>query len=91
VAVVVRSRWLRCRGSDGCDSIVGRSPRFSAFTIGSSRVCGGTVGTVNIGSRAPACPLLMLRCTRGGPLSYKTSAPDQDADRIGFLIQRSHS
>jgi hypothetical protein len=56
VAVVVRSRWLRCRGSDGCDSAVSRSPRFSAFTVGSSRVCGGTVGTVNIGSRAPACP-----------------------------------
>jgi hypothetical protein len=49
-----------------------------------TRVCGGTVGTVNIGSRAPACPLLLLRCTRGGTLPYKASALNQDVNRIGF-------
>jgi hypothetical protein len=32
------------------------------------------VGTVNIGSRAPMCPLLLLRYVREGPLSYKTNA-----------------
>jgi hypothetical protein len=42
------------------------------------------VGTANVGSRAPACPLLLLRCARGDPLPYTTSAPDQGADRIGF-------
>jgi hypothetical protein len=57
-----------------------------------ARVCGGTVGMVNVGSRASACPpLLMLRCVRGGTLPYKTSAPDQGVDRISFPIQRSHS
>jgi hypothetical protein len=30
-----------------------------------ARVCGGTVDTVNIGSHAPVCPLLILRCVRG--------------------------
>jgi hypothetical protein len=56
-----------------------------------ARVCSGTVVTVNVGSRAPACPFLLLRCVRGGPLPYKTSAPDQGADRIGKPIRRSHS
>jgi hypothetical protein len=39
------------------------------------------VGTVNVGSRDP---LLLLCCARGGSLPYKTSAPDQGANRIGF-------
>jgi hypothetical protein len=42
------------------------------------------VGSVNIGSRAPVCPLLLLRCARGDPLPYKASAPDQGAYRIDF-------
>jgi hypothetical protein len=43
------------------------------------------VGTVNVGSRAPVCPpfIVALR-ERGGPLSYKASASDQGANRIGF-------
>jgi hypothetical protein len=49
-----------------------------------ARVCGGTVGTVNVGFHAPACPRLLLRCARGGPLPYKASAPDQGANLIGF-------
>jgi hypothetical protein len=51
-----------------------------------ARVCGGTVDTMNIGSRALTCPLLILRCVRGDPPPYKLSAPDQDADWIGFPI-----
>jgi hypothetical protein len=51
-----------------------------------ARVCGGTVDTVNVGSHAPACPLLILCCIRGGPLPYKVSAPDQGANWIGFPI-----
>jgi hypothetical protein len=47
------------------------------------------VGTANVYSRAPACPLLLWRCVRGGPLPYTAGAPDQGADRIGFLIWRS--
>jgi hypothetical protein len=47
------------------------------------------VGTVNVDSRALACPLLLWRCARGGPLPYTTTAPDQDADRISFPIRRS--
>jgi hypothetical protein len=39
------------------------------------------MGTVNVGSCGP---LLLLRCARGGPLSYKASAPDQGVNRIGF-------
>jgi hypothetical protein len=49
-----------------------------------ARVCGGTVGTVNVGFRAPAFPFLLLRCARGGSLPYKTSAPDQDVNQIDF-------
>jgi hypothetical protein len=39
---------------------------------------------VNVGSRAPTCPLLLLRYARGGPLPYKASAPDQGTNRIDF-------
>jgi hypothetical protein len=40
-----------------------------------ARVCGGTVDTVNVGSRAPACPLLILCCARGGSLPQERQAP----------------
>jgi hypothetical protein len=43
----------------------------------------------NVGFRAPACPLLLWRCVRGGPLPYTTGTPDQDADQIDFPIRRS--
>jgi hypothetical protein len=45
-----------------------------------ARVSGGTVDTVNVGSCTPACPLLILHYVRGGPLPYKTGAPDQGVD-----------
>jgi hypothetical protein len=57
----------------GCRGEVSQSPRFSAS-------CGGTVRTANVGSRAPAYPFLLWRCTRGGPLPYTAVAPDQGMD-----------
>jgi hypothetical protein len=44
------------------------------------RVCGGTVDMVNVGSRAPACPLFnMALCERGPTATRMAGAPDQDA------------
>jgi hypothetical protein len=43
------------------------------------------VGTVNIGSRALACPPFIIALRERGPLPYTISAPDQGADRISFL------
>jgi hypothetical protein len=52
------------RGDGGAMSF---SPRFSTLRISPiARVCGGTVNTVNIGSRALACPIFILRCAREG-------------------------
>jgi hypothetical protein len=45
-----------------------------------ARVCGGTVDTVNVGSRAPACPLFyMALCERGPTVTRTVGAPDQNA------------
>jgi hypothetical protein len=53
-----------------------QSPRFSASLIGLRvRVCGGAVGTVNVGSRAPACLTFIWRCARGGATATKRQAP----------------
>jgi hypothetical protein len=41
---------------------------------------------VNIGSHVPACPPFIVALHERGSLPYKTNAPDQDADRIDFLI-----
>jgi hypothetical protein len=71
----------------GCRGEVSQSPRFRASVIGLRSL--GFVGTLNVGSRAPACPLLLWRCARGGPLAYTAGAPDQGADRIGFPIRKS--
>jgi hypothetical protein len=49
-----------------------------------ARVCGGTVGTVNVGSHAPVCPPFIVALREGGPLPYKASAPDQGTNLIGF-------
>jgi hypothetical protein len=40
------------------------------------------VVTMNVGSRAPACPLLLLRCARGGPLPYTACAPDHVVRKV---------
>ncbi len=85
--VGVRSRSKRVVGAEArwC-----QSPRFSASLIGLRvRVCGGAVGTVNVGSRAPAGPSFIWRCARGGPLPRTAGAPDQGASRIGKPIRRS--
>jgi hypothetical protein len=79
--VGVRSRSKRVVGAEArwC-----QSPRFSASLIGLRvRVCGGAVGTVNVGSRAPADPSFIWRCARGGPLPRTAGAPDQGATQIG--------
>jgi hypothetical protein len=47
------------------------------------------MGTVNVGSRAPACPPFIVALRERGPLPYTVGAPDQGADQIGFPIQRS--
>jgi hypothetical protein len=62
-----------------------QSPRFSASLIGLRvRVCGGAVGTVNVGSRAPAKPLFYMALREGGPLSQTAGAPDQGTSQIGI-------
>jgi hypothetical protein len=52
-----RSRWSAAQWPIPLASASSRSDRLA-------RVCGGTVDTMNVGSRAPACPLLILRCER---------------------------
>jgi hypothetical protein len=55
------------------------------------RVCGSTVDTVNVGSCAPVCPLLILRCVRGAHCHTRQAPPIRA--RIGLVSQswRSHS
>jgi hypothetical protein len=68
-----RGRGRRCsvevgvrRASVGAEARWCQSPRFSASLIGLRiRVCGGAVGTVNVGSRAPTGPSFIWRCARG--------------------------
>jgi hypothetical protein len=49
------------------------------------------MGTVNVGSRAPACPPFIVALCERGPTAIHGKRPDQGADQIGFPIQRSHS
>jgi hypothetical protein len=79
IVVGVGGRWSAAQWAVPLASAPSRSDRLA-------RVCGGTVDTVNVDSRALACPLLILRCVVGDSLPYKASAPDQDADWIGFPI-----
>jgi hypothetical protein len=55
-----------------------------------ARVCGGTVDTMNIGSRATVCPILILRCVRGDPLLQERQAPPIKACDGGPSIWRDH-
>jgi hypothetical protein len=48
------------------------------------RVCGGVVGTANVGSRAPVCLTFYMVLREGGPLPQMAGAPDQGASRIGI-------
>jgi hypothetical protein len=44
------------------------------------RVCGGTVDTVNVGSRAPTCPPFNIAlCERGTTATKMAGASDQGA------------
>jgi hypothetical protein len=55
-----------------------------------ARVCGGTVDTVNVGSRASVCPLLILCCTRGGSLPQERQPPPIRARDGGPSIWGDH-
>jgi hypothetical protein len=45
-----------------------------------ARVCGGTVDTVNVGSRAPTCPPFNIALReRGATATRMADAPDQSA------------
>jgi hypothetical protein len=45
-----------------------------------ARVCGGTMDTVNVGSRAPACPPFNIALRERGSTATRTAdAPDQGA------------
>jgi hypothetical protein len=55
-----------------------------------ARVCGGTVDTVNVGSRARCAPYLILRCARGDPLPQERHAPPIKARDGGPSIWGDH-
>jgi hypothetical protein len=61
---------------------VSQSSRFSASLIGLRWLgfVGGTVGTVNVGSRAPACPSFIVVLRERGHTAIHNRHPDQDAD-----------
>jgi hypothetical protein len=40
-----------------------------------ARVCGGTVDTVNVGSRAPACPPFNIALREKGPTAIQYKRP----------------
>jgi hypothetical protein len=58
------------------------------------RVCGGTVGTMNVGSRAPACPPFIVALRERGPTAIHGRRPrsGRGSDRFPDLeIRRSLS
>jgi hypothetical protein len=90
----------RCRGRRSVTEAVGRwsvaEARWSnplapaPLLIGLRvRVCGDTVGTANVGFRAPACLTFIWRCARGAHCHKTAGAPDQGASRIEKPIRRS--
>jgi hypothetical protein len=61
--------------SDGVDA-VGFFPRFSAYGIRPSRICGKSCNTAIVGLCAPATsPLFTWCCVMGDPLPYLIDAP----------------
>jgi hypothetical protein len=57
---------------------MGFSPCFNASAIGlTTRVCGGTVSMMKVGSRALAYPPIYMRCVRGVHWHEMVGAPDQ--------------
>jgi hypothetical protein len=81
VSVGAEARWCQ-------------SPRFSASLIGLRvRVCGGAVGTVNVGSRAPAKPLFyMAHCheRQAPPIRARLRSGSRDGIRSGDNPERSY-
>jgi hypothetical protein len=72
----VRLEWRRTVGVGRRRRRSGVFPRFSAYGIGLSSVCGKSCSTTIVGLRAPATsPLFMWHYATGGPLPYMASAP----------------
>jgi hypothetical protein len=82
VGVEVVGRWRRRGGANPLAS----APLLISLRV---RVCGGAVGTVNVGSHAPACLTFYMALREGGPLPQTADAPDQGASQIGKPIRRS--
>jgi hypothetical protein len=70
--------------------VVGRGGEVVPIPSQRVRVCGGTAGTVNVGSRAPAKPLFYMALREGGPTATNGRrprsgrAPNQGASQIGI-------
>jgi hypothetical protein len=75
VSVEVVGRWRRRGGANPLPS----APLLIGLRV---RVCGGAVGTVNVGSRAPVCLTFYMALCEGGSLPQTAGAPDQGASRI---------
>jgi hypothetical protein len=56
-----------------------------------ARVYGGTVGTVNVGSRAPACPPFIVALRERGHTAIQDKRPRSGRESDWFPIRRSHS
>jgi hypothetical protein len=68
VGVEVVGRWRRRGGTNPLAS----APLLIGLRV---RVCGGAVGTVNVGSRAPACLTFYMALREGGGHCHKRQAP----------------
>jgi hypothetical protein len=68
VGVEVVGRWRRRGGVNPLAS----APLLIGLRV---RVCGGAVGTTNVGSRAPACLTFYMALREGGPHCHKRQAP----------------
>jgi hypothetical protein len=66
----------------------GFSPRFSAYEIGSSMVCGEScVGMTNVGSHAPVHPSFIWRCVRGADCHNNDRRPRSRRGWKSFYIR----
>jgi hypothetical protein len=53
----------------------GGSPRFSAYELGLSRVCGESYSTAIVGLRAPVTPLYLCAAKRRGSITIHGKRP----------------
>jgi hypothetical protein len=72
----VVGRWRRRGGANPLAS----SPLLISLRV---RVCGGAVGTTNVGSRAPACLTFYMALREGGPTVTNDRRP-----RSGRVLDR---